>query len=69
MGDHEQGKLVCCALPPAFCALQLEAGGSWPEGPGPSVFKASPSGVDNKKRSGIARACLETPTKEGGMRF
>src|ERR1039458_2493858 len=26
--DHEQGKLVSCALFPAFWALQLEAGGA-----------------------------------------
>lgn len=33
MEDHEQGKRVPCALFPAFCGpLQLEAGGSWPEG-------------------------------------
>src|ERR1019366_4463749 len=58
MEEHEQGKLVCCALVPAFCVLQLEAGGSWPEGPVPCL-RHLPRGVRGQtKRTGIALACL-----------
>jgi len=49
MGDREQGKLFPAPCPLRPGALQLEAGGSWPEGPVPCFWARRAACAANKK--------------------